>query len=85
MNIDMTNDGPVTLIWESFKDPKALAKQAKIKARQDKIDAQRAEKEAKKKLVAQAAASVNDDSSMVSASAGESQSEMTNGIGNVAA
>jgi len=49
MNIDMTNDGPTTLIWESSKDPKALAKQAKLKARQDKIDAQRQEKEAKKK------------------------------------
>ena len=83
MNIDMTNDGPVTLIWESFKDPKALAKQAKLKARQDKIDAQRQEKEAKKKqLAAQTAASVNDDSSMVSASAGESQLETTNGTGN---
>ncbi len=36
MNIDMTNDGPVTLVWESFKDPKALAKLEKIKAREAK-------------------------------------------------
>jgi len=33
-------------------------------------------------LAAQTAASVNDDSSMVSASAGESQLETTNGTGN---
>ena len=40
----MTNDGPVTLILESQKDPKAVAKLEKVKARQDKIDALRAEK-----------------------------------------
>ena len=44
MNIDMTNDGPVTLIWESQKDPKAVAKLEKLKAREAKIAAQRAEK-----------------------------------------
>ena len=44
MNIDMTNDGPITLIWESQKDPKAVAKLEKLKAREAKIAAQRAEK-----------------------------------------
>ena len=44
MNIDMTNDGPVTLVWESQKDPKAVAKLEKLKAREAKIAAQRAEK-----------------------------------------
>lgn len=40
----MTNDGPVTLILESQKDPKAVAKLEKLKAREAKISAQRAEK-----------------------------------------
>ena len=48
MNIDMTNDGPVTLIIDSVKDPKAVAKYEKQKAKEAKIAAQRAEKEAKK-------------------------------------
>lgn len=48
MTIDMSNNGPVTLILESQKDPKAVAKLEKAKAREAKIAAQRAEKAQKK-------------------------------------
>ena len=44
MNIEMVNDGPVTLIWESKKDPKAVDKLEKIKAREAKQAAQRTER-----------------------------------------
>ena len=47
MNIETTCDGPCTLILESVKDPKAVAKLEKMKAREAKISAQRAEKYAK--------------------------------------
>ena len=36
MNINMTADGPLTLIWDSVKDGKAVAKLEKIKAREAK-------------------------------------------------
>jgi len=39
MNIEMTNDGPVTLILESQKDPKAIAKLEKLKVREAKVAA----------------------------------------------
>ena len=47
MNIETVCDGPVTLVWESQKDPKAVAKLEKLKAREAKVQAQRAEKAAK--------------------------------------
>ena len=39
MLINMTADGPATLIWESVKDAKAVAKLEKLKAREAKIAA----------------------------------------------
>ena len=36
MNIEMVNDGPVTLILESQKDPRALKKQEALERRQQK-------------------------------------------------
>ena len=37
MNIETTCDGPVTLVWESLKDPKAVKKLENLKAREAKI------------------------------------------------
>ena len=50
MNINMTADGPVTLIWDSVKDAKAVAKLEKQKAREAKQAAAKAEKEARQAL-----------------------------------
>ena len=79
MNIETTCDGPVTLVWESQKDPKAVAKMEKLKAREAKIAAQRAEKAALKQQAqqeaeasaaqAQALGGEDDDRSMASAQA----------------
>ena len=36
MNIETVCDGPVTLIWESQKDPKEVAKLERLKQRAEK-------------------------------------------------
>ena len=51
MNIEMVNDGPVTLVIDSVKDPKALAKwekeQAKIQKQKEKQQQKKEQEESK--------------------------------------
>ena len=46
MHIEQVNDGPVTIAIDSIKDPKAVAKWEKEKARQAKMAKQKEEKSA---------------------------------------
>mmetsp|Transcript_32897 Transcript_32897/g.50302 ORF Transcript_32897/g.50302 Transcript_32897/m.50302 type:complete len:80 (-) Transcript_32897:73-312(-) len=41
MNIEMVNDGPVTLVVDSIKDPKAVKKWEAMKAREAKAAAKK--------------------------------------------